>query len=386
MIINTINSSVNLLAYIKSLITELIVSENSSTINITSPTISYQTYPINNAFINTLVFDSNGMMAVKLNNSQNKSINNPYVNYIDYDYLFGLFKFITYNNVNNKTITSSYVLYENYLIIALTNRNLNNNNYRLDTAVIIDLKNKNFKFYSCTYVNITGTGIDTGGNVSPYIDYSLTLDYKNEISIKWPVTSYYKNNTNTVYYITEYSLQEHATYLYAGDINSIVNYIKPVSINQIDFNNNYDSNPKYSLEYIVEGQDKNHKIDLYCNMHDDLIQSIYSNSRFKFENLELQNAIYHVKIDDNQFIRNLKVSTIYEIGTLTVSVDTSCLEATDFKVRCYRHDNGKFIGEYPLINEQCTITNLFKHDFYDLVLIDALGIFEYQTMSKRIAR
>lgn len=107
---------------------------------------------------------------------------------------------------------------------------------------------------------------------------------------------------------------------------------------------------------------------------------------FQFNNLEYRYDEYYVKIDNKYFIYGIKIDHSIELGSININVDTSCLESSKFKVRCIKHETGDVIGEYPLENDQCIIHNLIKHDFYDIILIDENDTFEYQTMSKRIAR
>lgn len=134
--------------------------------------------------------------------------------------------------------------------------------------------------------------------------------------------------------------------------------------------------------YRIEGVESNVKKN---------IKILYKGQNYFYDELneidlnlftDLEN--YKIYIDD-VLIKNPIQSGEYGVITGNVSV-TECNvnDADNLVIRCFRNDDYRYIGEYPINNGTYSIPNLDANVRYDLILVDKDRGIEQQVLSYRL--
>lgn len=94
---------------------------------------------------------------------------------------------------------------------------------------------------------------------------------------------------------------------------------------------------------------------------------------------------YHkfIMLVDGRF-RHIDINKPMIKGYISGKINTSGCSGQSFKIRCYRHSNNDFIGEYNVdVSGNYFIPNLNYLDEYDIMLVDSNSVIETKVSSKR---
>lgn len=87
--------------------------------------------------------------------------------------------------------------------------------------------------------------------------------------------------------------------------------------------------------------------------------------------------------DNNLKIEYPVPQYIMEKGYISIDVSSIGCSTSGYYIRLLRHDTGRWIGDYGLEDNQCTIYNLDVSQAYDVLLMDSANTIETQVSSNR---
>lgn len=185
------------------------------------------------------------------------------------------------------------------------------------------------------------------------------------------LTKIFRYNESTISSPTKYGYK----FFEANDYFKLA--IKPFDLIHINFAN------KKDYYYKVEGIEDNKPANIRLEYKNKIY---YFNDESNIIDISIYEDISKFKLYINdEYIRNSLQSGEYGelFGNVNIS-ECNVPDVDELVVYCFRNDDKRLIGEYPIVNGIYRIPNLDANARYDIVLVDKNRTIEQQVLSYRL--